>query len=143
MRAWLHRDKLPELENVRAWLFKIAAREYLTHVRNNLTRSVQTTPLEKDGNATALPSQYHDGLSLKEMARLIAEAAESLSPQRKTVFRLSRQEHLTVKEVAAQLHLSEKTVKNTLTAALSEIRNHLAAFGYRLPLLYILSAFFS
>jgi RNA polymerase sigma-70 factor (ECF subfamily) len=55
---------------------------------------------------------------------------------------LSRKEQLSTKEIAQQLNLSEKTVKNTLTAALSEIRQNLAAAGYRLSTLYLLFKFF-
>lgn len=142
MRAWLHRDKLPELENLRAWLFKVAAREYLTHVRNNVARRVQATSLEKEGDGAGLLSPQYDAFSVKEINRLIAEAVDKLSPQRKIVFQLSRRENLSVKEIAGQMSLSGKTVKNTLTAALAEIREHLAAAGYRLSVLYFLLTVF-
>jgi RNA polymerase sigma-70 factor (family 1) len=143
LRAWLHRDKLPEMENVRAWLFKVAAREYLTHVRNHVTRRLQATSLDREERGIAQPGQPNvENLSLKEINRLIAESVEKLSPQRRIVFQLSRKDQLSTKEIAQQLKLSEKTVKNTLTAALSEVRQNLAAAGYRLSTLYLLFKFF-
>ncbi|MCG8321657.1 MAG: sigma-70 family RNA polymerase sigma factor [Cytophagales bacterium] len=43
------------------------------------------------------------------------------------VYRLSREEHLTIEEIAIRLGISQKTVKNHLTKALSFINKHLKA----------------
>jgi RNA polymerase sigma-70 factor (ECF subfamily) len=42
------------------------------------------------------------------------------------IYTLSREEHLSHKEIAARLNISTKTVENQLTIALRRLRHHLA-----------------
>lgn len=138
LRAWLHREKLPHIEYLKAWLIKVAGREYLNHVRNHLTRRLPVT-LVADPGEMHLHShiEMQVSLSVKEINMLINHAINKLSPQRKQVFNLSRRELLTVDQIATRMELSPKTVKNTLTAALAQIREYLSAAGYTISLIIL------
>jgi RNA polymerase sigma-70 factor (ECF subfamily) len=60
-----------------------------------------------------------------DTAAAVQEAVEALSPQRKMVFQLSREEGLTYEQIARRLQISTNTVRNHLTASLQFIRGHL------------------
>ena len=72
-------------------------------------------------------------LILRELQRQIDESINSLPPQCQLVFRLSRQEGLSNKEIAETLALSENTVKSHLKKANRDIRGNmefLTTFGF-------------
>jgi RNA polymerase sigma-70 factor (ECF subfamily) len=64
-------------------------------------------------------------LILKELQAKIDNAINELPPQCQLVFRLSRQEGLSVKEIAEKLSLSENTVKSHLKKANRDIQGNL------------------
>jgi RNA polymerase sigma-70 factor (family 1) len=138
VRIWLSRDKLPGIENLRAWVFTIASRQCLTALRNNLSRRRKLTALSEREAAQAPV----DSASLAEITRLVAEAVQRMPPQRQRIYRLSREEGMKPAAIAGELSLSVSTVKNVLVSALREIREHLAASGHVVGLLYLLEHFF-
>lgn len=64
-------------------------------------------------------------LILKELQAKIDNAISELPPQCQLVFRLSRQEGLSAKEIAEKLNLSENTVKSHLKKANRDIQGNL------------------
>ncbi len=146
LRVWLNRHKLEEVQNIRAWMIKIASREYLSYLRDTLSRQLENGHYEESDNNIALhrTNKVEFNYAVKEIRALVTAAVKNLSPQRKQVFHLSRNENLSIQEIACKLELAPKTVKNTLTAALNEIRDCLRAQGYDLMiLLYCAIANFS
>lgn len=141
-RIWLHREQLPEVENVRAWVFTVAARVSLGHIRKQFR---EETKINKLLQQTGEVSESHTpitSLHLAEINRLIRDAVERLSPQRRAIFRMSREDKLKPSEIADQLGISVQTVRNTLTVVLAQIRTHLAKAGYDLNSLVLLTLLF-
>ena len=66
---------------------------------------------------------------MRDYHKLIEEAAKGLTPQRRLVFQLSRQEELNYDEIASRLNLSRFTVKNHYLTALSVVRAYLVKHG--------------
>jgi RNA polymerase sigma-70 factor (ECF subfamily) len=61
-------------------------------------------------------------LLLKDTEGHIQRAVDQLPPQQKSVYMLSRLQHLSYEEIAGQLNLSPNTVRNHLVKALAAIR---------------------
>ncbi len=141
LRAWLYREQITGIENMKAWLFRVATREYLTLVRNRLTRRLQWTSLELLPEHPSQARESNEPLSFKEINELVDKAVETLSTRRKLIFQLRRRELLSVDEIASQLQLSPKTVKNTLGAAVSQVRAYLTASGYAISVLLTIALF--
>lgn len=128
LRVWLHRDKLPGIENLKSWLYKFVVNEGLTYIKKRVARDRAT--LQFQNTVISADNDIEKIVDLNELKRIVAEAVESLSEQRKKVFNLSRGEGLSIDEISEQLNLSPSTVKNTLVAALKVIRNYLSTYGY-------------
>ncbi len=62
----------------------------------------------------------------KELRRLHRQAVDRLSPAKKTVYLLSREEELSYAEIAERLGLSINTVRNQMSDALNSIREFLS-----------------
>lgn len=71
----------------------------------------------------------------KALLALIEREIAALPPKMQEVFRMSRNEHLSHKEIAQKLHLSEKTVKNQVNNALKILRVRLGSFLFLLFML--------
>jgi RNA polymerase sigma-70 factor (family 1) len=141
IRVWLYRDKLPEIQNVRSWVFTVAAHEGMRFMRQKLTYEKKTGELvnrsSQPGEASPL-----DFVQLNEMNRFVKEAVNAMPPQRKLIYQMSREQGLKPAAIAAQLILSVGTVKNVLSQALKEIREHLVRSGITLSLLLVQLSFF-
>ncbi len=70
-----------------------------------------------------------------ELLELANKAIESLSPRRKTVYKLNKQEGLKIKEIASKLNISPRTAENHLARALKYLKEELSKISF-LTLLY-------
>lgn len=59
-----------------------------------------------------------------EYKNILHEAIETLSPQRKKIFNMSREENLSHKEIAAQLGISVNTVQEHISESLRSIKSY-------------------
>ncbi len=66
--------------------------------------------------------------SYTELKNAIAKAINFLPEKTADVFRMSRFQHFSVKEIAAHLNISEKTVEYHITQSLKVMRLHLKEF---------------
>jgi RNA polymerase sigma-70 factor (family 1) len=134
IRVWLHRDKLTEIHNIKSWLFTVAAHECMRYMRQKLTYEKKTRELVnhslQPGEASPL-----DFVQLNEINRIVREAVNAMPPQRKLIYQMSRDQGLKPAAIATQLVLSVGTVKNVLSLALKEIREHLIRSGISLSVL--------
>lgn len=74
------------------------------------------------------PEQPLENITNKELRHIVAAAVAALPDKMKTIYQLSREQHLTVAEIANLLALSPQTVKNQLTTALQRVRNEVQRY---------------
>jgi len=132
IRFWMHRDQLPEIEQPRAWFFKIVSNECYRYLRKNGLKQFDPDILV-DTIADKDTERY---ISYKETQHLIQKTVSRLSDRQRTIYRMSREEGLKLPEIAAQLELSRDYVKKVLMTALQNIRKQLTEDG-RLPVIII------
>jgi RNA polymerase sigma-19 factor, ECF subfamily len=70
-----------------------------------------------------------------ELLELASKTIENLPPQRKKVYKLSKQEGLKIKEIASKLNISPRTAENHLARALKYLKEELSEISF-LALLY-------
>jgi RNA polymerase sigma-70 factor (family 1) len=68
---------------------------------------------------------YENPLLFKEQEGLLRQILDSLPDDCRLVFKLSREENLTYRQIAAQLEISEKTVEKKMSICLRQIREAL------------------
>ena len=61
-----------------------------------------------------------------ELLELANKTIEKLSPKRKIVYKLSRQEGLKIKEIASKLNISTRTAENHLAQAVKFLKEELS-----------------
>jgi len=127
IKLWTNQDLLKNVNNIDGYIYKITKNYSLNYLRKVASDSRLSDQLMKVAviSENITESRVHES----EYRELIANALNELSPQRKLVYTLNREEGLNYNEIAEQLDLSKNTVKNHLFAALDFIRTHLIKNG--------------
>lgn len=133
LRVWLNRDKLMEIENFQAWIYKVVSTEALTQIRKELHIKTKADRL-KSSQENEAPTLTPKHIEIAEIKSIVNQAVQRLPHQRRTIYVLSREEGLSPQEIAIKLNISINTVYNTLTVALKSIRQDLSKSGYGIHL---------
>ncbi|CAM3741177.1 RNA polymerase sigma factor [Mucilaginibacter galii] len=127
VKLWEDRFTLTVNDNLRSFLFAAIRYKIIDKIRRNVTRQ------EYDVLLQALAEPQANGveqqLDAKELQQLVDQSLEQLPAKTKLIYQLSRNEYLSVTEIAQQLNLSEQTVKNQLSIALKHLRQAIAGLG--------------
>jgi RNA polymerase sigma-70 factor (family 1) len=127
IKLWLHRDKLPDIDQLKAYLKRMALNECFTWLNRQALLQQRMADIRNNG-MTAVNNTEAE-LSYRETQHIIANAVRALPPQRRQIYELSRQEGLNATEIANNLQLSSSYVRNTISAALQFIREQLKLAG--------------
>lgn len=118
---WENRQNFEIKLTLKAYLFQAVRNKSFTYIRD---KKIPVYLEEMEG--MEIVQNYDSVLELQELHHLIEEAVSLLPDKCREIFRKSREENLTNKEIAGQLHISEKTVEGQITIALKKIRIHLS-----------------
>lgn len=126
---WQNREKLTEIENLNAYLYRIAKNTVFRHIeRSLLFKDYLQQQTEYAVFTTTDNDSVEEELYAKELEFLISATVDKMPPQRKQIYRMSRVEGLSNDEIAKQLSISKRTVENHLTLALADIRKIIGLF---------------
>jgi RNA polymerase sigma factor (sigma-70 family) len=135
IRFWLSRDKLTGIKDPKAWIFRLATNTCYTYFKQLLLQ--QNLAKNAASNMTPVRDNVSESMHARDLQLAVAEAVSRLSHQRKKIYRLSREQGLTIPEIAKQTGLSSTTVKNTLSSSLAAIRKYLQHRGWQFSLITI------
>jgi RNA polymerase sigma-70 factor (family 1) len=127
VRLWEDRKQLIITSNLKTYLFTIARYRIIDKIRKNVTRQEYSAMLQSLSNA--YQSSIEQEITAKELQQTILKSLNQLSPKVKEIYSLSREENLSISEIATKLQLSEQTVKNQLTTALAHLRKSLSGIS--------------
>ncbi len=132
VKLWLHRESLDENRSVRAYLFTTCKNSLIKELRRQLRNPNVHDWVELAG-AVSVESRisydydaYIDG---------IGKAQASLTPRQRQIFRMSREDGMSAREIAESLGIGEQVVRNQLSAAMKKIREYLLRY---MPLIVII-----
>ncbi|NML23185.1 sigma-70 family RNA polymerase sigma factor [Pseudoflavitalea sp. G-6-1-2] len=121
---WERRHEIKIEYSFSAYLFKAFRNKLIGQLRKNIPH---TKPIDEiTENEIPLSGKTADANLLLEQAELLYhQNLARLSPQRRLVFELSREENLSYKAIAERTGLSLNTVENYMVAALATLRKNL------------------
>ena len=104
------------------YIFTIAHRNVLDHIKKKATRERQITSPLSEGVQLISTLTAEDFIIKHQFDSVYYRAIESLPSKRKEIFILSRHNGMSNSEIAKQLDLSIKTVENQMTAAIASLK---------------------
>lgn len=122
IRLWEDRAEL-NIFYIKTYLFKSARNLMLNNLRNEKNRN---TLLEKWANELINESEAVDCINMQEFEVLYKQAVDMLPAKCQDIYKLSREEKYSYKEIAQLRSISEKTVEGQISIALKKIKVYLA-----------------
>jgi RNA polymerase sigma factor (sigma-70 family) len=124
VKCWNHRDGLPEIENLRAWIFQVAL---------NAGRDIRGTawrrrrrPLEEGKDLLTATENRPEAAALDcERLALVRQAIRGLRGEEQEVFLLRQNGQMTYQQIAEATSIPIGTVKTRMRLALSKLREAL------------------
>ncbi|SHN29329.1 RNA polymerase sigma factor [Mucilaginibacter sp. OK098] len=122
INVWLSREKLDPEGNMWLYLYVVAKRLSL----NSLRQACKSNDfVENLLNFIEEQNSTEEEVLARDLEQFTDKIIEKLPRQQQLVFKLSRVEGLSHKEIAEQLHISPNTVKNHMVEALKTLRSQL------------------
>jgi RNA polymerase sigma-70 factor (family 1) len=136
-KLWECRANLASVDYPAKYIYTIARNKTLNH----LTRLARDRRLLHQlwVNVSQHESATEELLQAQECRQLINKAVSQLSPQRQTIFELSREQGLSHEEIASRLGLSKSRVKNIIVEILKHLRDYLAHYSPLISALIVTS----
>lgn len=124
---WKNRKKINIAMSFTPYLIASVRNRSLDYLRK--LKNEKSSALEVASGVASSETIASDLLAYQELNNHIVAAIQSLPPQCRLIFTMSREQDLTYKEIADKLGISIKTVDTQMGRALKHIRNELKAFG--------------
>jgi len=120
---WISRSKLSLVKEPVAYIYTVA----FNHIRRFLKKEKNRSRILQLSvwNHKKVSNETVESIELKESQELINQALCKLTPQKKLIFNLSRQQGRSYEEIGQSLNLSPHTVKSHLSQAVKFIRAYL------------------
>jgi len=120
VRVWLKKETINPDKDFQSYLFSIAKHLILDHLKSAVNRKLyfvgehfQHDLLAEDGLDTTIPENAEEKL---------LSLIEQIPERRREIFRLSRFEGMSYKQIAARLNITENTVDSQIRNALAFLR---------------------
>lgn len=120
IKCWKHRDGLADIENLRAWIFRIAL-----NAGRDLRGSAwhrRRQPLDEGGSLLAAANLRPDvEASRNERLTIVRQAIAQLRPEEQEVFLLRQDGQLTYDQIAETISIPLGTVKTRMRLSLMKL----------------------
>lgn len=127
VQLWETREQLEIKHSFKAFLFFCLKRRILNHYRKNNNKQLYAEQLQVLAQSFShSPETY---LEVKELQNMVENTLLEMTAKVREIYLLSREEHLSNKEIAERLHISEQTVKNQLSTAITILRRRFRNIG--------------
>jgi len=136
-RIWEKRTKIDSSKSFKSFLFSVSYHLIIDQLRERLKDREFRNSLEKHFNKQV--NLQENRLDYNTLETEINKAVDELPEKRKQIYRLSREQGFTYKEIAGQLGVKPKTVENQINLALKHIKTRLGKDI--LPVLLFLTLF--
>ena len=134
IKLWENRKNIKNVETFNAWIFTITKNTVVSYFRERIKLTEFESRVREmastEGYLTDTTAEYED---IKEK---VGQLIEKLPEKRKQIFKLSREQGLSNKEIAAEMGISVKTVEDHIMHAIRFLKDNLKALDI-ITLLYL------
>lgn len=123
---WINRETA-SIEILSAYLFTAIKYKVINHLQKEMSKRSYINNLLH--SSVAVDNSTEELVLLNDLNAALEREIQKLPARRQLIFKLSRQENLSMKQTASHLGISEKTVENQLGKAIKELKLNLKHFN--------------
>jgi RNA polymerase sigma-70 factor (ECF subfamily) len=127
IKLWQIRNKLPEIENLKVYLYQIAKNFCLNYITRHFKNPVARLD-DIDIEAVISLDNPEELCISSDIINTIHQSIRQLPPQCRLIFQMVKEDGMRYKEVAEILHISVLTVRNQVAIATRKIAEALPAY---------------
>ena len=128
LSLWNRRNELKLQGSLGAYLHTGVRYKCIHFIEKNITRRDYLLQLAEVPSSNCLNAEII--LQLKELQQTIKDTVAKMPPKMQEVYKLSRHEHLSYKEISEYMNISVETVKKHIRHALHLIRTNLPSHTF-------------
>ena len=125
IKCWRHQQEVPQIDNLKAWIFRVALNTGRDIRETAWRRKRQGLP-EDEGTIASRQEGPVEIVEHDERLARLRQALAELRPEEQEVFLLRQNGDLTYEEIAELLEVPTGTVKTRMRLALTRLREVLA-----------------
>lgn len=123
MKLWADHVSLGSIEHFGSYLFRMSRNHVLNHFKRMAHETAILSEMFRDGEQGS--NNVQEMLAAREVEEVLQSVVDTLPPQQRAVYHLSREEGKSHEEIAELLKISPNTVKNHIVQAMATIRTRL------------------
>lgn len=123
IKIWENREKLPEVNSFKNYIFRMAKNKILDTIRHLQTRQRVFAEIKRTKEIAEFTTT--DQCVYREYYQVVQQAIEKLPPKRKLIFRLNIENGLSPDEIAQKLNISKSVVQKQTYKASDYVREYL------------------
>lgn len=121
LSLWKNRDSILKIKSVPAYLYSSVRYLILSYYRTKKTKEFSLTDLQYLDTIQEEVS-IEDRLYYRYILDEVQSEIENLPKKCKEVFKLSREQHMSIQQISEELSISESTVKKHINRAIRQLR---------------------
>lgn len=125
VKVWEKRRQIDEHFSFKAFLFRITYNETISYLRKEQAEKKRIDSYASTKSYLSNETEYL--VEFKSQESAARAIIDSFPERRRQIFKLSREQGLTNREIAGQLGISVKTVENQINSALKVLKNRLGS----------------
>ncbi|WEK17645.1 MAG: sigma-70 family RNA polymerase sigma factor [Candidatus Pedobacter colombiensis] len=130
---WGNRDTIPAINNLSAYFFTVINRKLIDHFLHEQVAAKYVGSFAAFAENEEAKTDHL--IREKQMIAAIEVEIQALPPRMREAFELSRNQHLSHKEIGCRMDISEKTVDRQISNALNILKGRLTALVWLMLLM--------
>ncbi|HAZ02942.1 MAG: hypothetical protein A2W90_09415 [Bacteroidetes bacterium GWF2_42_66] len=127
MKIWEKRSQIDEHLSFKSFIFSITYSETISWLRKEKSEKQKIENF--GGQFSTVSNETSYAIEFNNINSLATEIIDSFPEKRKEIFKLSREQGYSNKEIATRLNISVKTVENQMSSALKTLKEQLGKDG--------------
>ncbi len=123
LKVWEKRDQINEHLSFKSFLFSVTYHETISWLRKEKSEKMRIGEFVRISGFQT--SETEQTVEFRNIEGLANQLIQEMPEKRKEIFKLSREQGFSNKEIAVKLGISIKTVENQMTSALNFLREKL------------------
>jgi RNA polymerase sigma-70 factor (ECF subfamily) len=124
---WEHRETIEIHISFESYLFQASRYKALNYKRDNSNKIDKLTLLKEKYNGKVSVSA-DEAFEFKELNQIVSNAIDLLPDRCRQIFRLSRTDELSYREIAELMNISVSTIDNQVHTAIKKIKTHVKRY---------------